>query len=140
MSGGVRTLGIGVDLVHVPGLREQLADAASGFVAATFTGAEVLASEARPGHDAARHLAARFAAKEAAVKAWSSARWGLEPTMARADLREIEVLSDAWGRPQLRFHGAVRAALGALGVEAAHVSLSHDGQSAIAFVSLEGRK
>ncbi|MCB9737473.1 MAG: holo-ACP synthase [Deltaproteobacteria bacterium] len=139
MSDGVRTLGVGVDLVHVPGLREQLADAASGFAAATFTRAEVLASEARPGHDPARHLAARFAAKEAAVKAWSSSRWGQAPTMERADLREIEVVADAWGRPQLRFHGSVRAALGALGVEAAHVSLSHDGDHAIAFVSLEGR-
>lgn len=133
----MRTLGVGVDTVHVPGFRDQLADPASGFVRGTFTEAERACAAARPSDDAARHLAARFAAKEAFVKAWSGARWGQVPQMERADLREIEVVSDPWGRPSLALHGAVADAVARLGAVRAHVSLSHDGDQAIAFVQLE---
>ena len=45
----------------------------------------------------------------------------------------VEVVCDAWGRPRLRLHGAVAEHLAGL---AAHVSLSHDGDHATAFVVL----
>lgn len=133
----MRTLGVGVDTVHVPAFRDQLADPASSFVRGTFTEAERACAAARPGGDTARHLAARFAAKEAFIKAWSGARWGQAPQMDRADLRQIEVVSDPWGRPSLVLHGAVADAVARLGAVRVHVSLSHDGDQAIALVQLE---
>ena len=99
---------IGVDLVDVPGFADQLADRASGFVEGTFTPLEQRTAQG----DASR-LAARFAAKEAFIKAWSGSRRGLPPLLAAVDLREIEVVDDGYGRPGLRLHGAVKAAVGA---------------------------
>ena len=80
-----------------------------------------------------RHLAARFAATEAFIKAWSSSRWGSPPLLRSVDMREIEVIQDPWGRPSLRLHGDVARAAGRLD---AHLSLSHDGGVAVAFVIL----
>ncbi len=120
--------GVGVDLVDVAGFSEQLADAGSGFVDATFT-----AAEQRTARGDARRLAARFAAKEAFVKAWSGSRYGQPPLLASVDLREIEVVGDGYGRPGLALHGAVAEAVGDAEI---HVSLSHDGPVAIAVVTL----
>ena len=120
---------VGVDLVDVPGFAEQLSDPASGFVDGTFTRLEQRIAQG----DASR-LAARFAAKEAFVKAWSGSRRGQPPLLASVDLREIEVVDDGYGRPGLRLHGAVAAAAGHVST---HLSLSHDGPSAIAVVILD---
>lgn len=126
--------GLGIDMVYLPDFREQLADGASGFISGTFTAAEIACADSRPGHDPARHLAARFAAKEAFLKAWDSAFWGRNPPLEVASLRDIEVVSDAWGRPSLALHGAVAAALGP--EVTSNVSLSHDGPNAVAVVVL----
>ena len=126
--------GLGLDLVDVAAFRVQLADPASAFVAGTFTAAEQAGAPTGPG-DAVLHLAARFAAKEAFVKAWSAARRGHPPAVATLDLREIEVVRDPWGRPGLQVHGQVRAAFGA-GLRL-HLSLSHDGPCAGAVVIVE---
>jgi holo-[acyl-carrier protein] synthase len=120
---------IGIDLVDVPAFAEQLGDTASGFADATFT-----AREQRVAKGDARRLAARFAAKEAFLKAWSGARFGQPPLLGGIDMREIEVVDDGFGRPGLRLHGAVAQAAGPV---ATHLSLSHDGAAAIAFVMLE---
>ena len=104
-------LGMGIDVVDLGGFRAQLADVASAFVAGTFTPGERDAAASRASGDPARHLAVRFAAKEAFLKALSGPRFGAPPRQRRLDLREIEVISDAWGRPALRLHGAARALL-----------------------------
>jgi holo-[acyl-carrier protein] synthase len=116
---------IGVDLVDVPGFARQLEDTASGFLAATFTPAE---QRAKTPH----RLAARFAAKEAFLKAWSATNRGRPPRLGTVDLREIEVVDDGYGRPVLALHGEVAAACD----HTAEVSLSHDGDAAIAVVVL----
>jgi holo-[acyl-carrier protein] synthase len=91
-----------------------------------------------PGRDEDEHLSARWAAKEAFVKAWSAARAGRAPQLDHLDHREIEVIRDAWGRPILRLHGAVEHAVTTgLGECTTHLSLSHDGGSAVAFVVIE---
>ncbi|MCB9547773.1 MAG: holo-ACP synthase [Myxococcales bacterium] len=130
-------LGMGIDVVDLGGFRAQLADVASAFVAGTFTPGERDAAASRASGDPARHLAVRFAAKEAFLKALSGPRFGAPPRQRRLDLREIEVISDAWGRPALRLHGAARALLDEGGAWQAHVSLSHDGPFAVACVVLE---
>ena len=52
-------------------------------------------------------LAARWAAKEAFIKAWSSLYYGREDPLKSADIdwAQIEVVCDRWGRPAFRFHG-----------------------------------
>lgn len=126
--------GLGIDLVSVSGFRDQVADPASVFVASTFTAAELADARSAPDGDPNRHLAARFAAKEAYVKAWSQLQIAPMRPMSPSELRMIEVIRDGWGRPTLRCSGPFAAASLSL---ASHVSLSHDGDHAIAVVVLE---
>lgn len=128
-AGGV--LGVGVDLVHVPGFAEQLARTGSRF-ADVFTPGERRDAAAGAGVQA-EHLAARWAAKEALVKAWSATLHGSPPVMGDEALGQIELVRDAWGRPRLRLHGEVAAHLSGT---RSHVSISHDGDHAIAYVVL----
>lgn len=129
-------VGLGLDLVDIEAFRRQLDDPATTFVTGTFTPAERRSSRAKPSRDPARHLAARFAAKEAFVKAWSVANAGRAPVVARADLQEIEVVQDAWGRPSLRLHGLIGADLESRGWRSM-LSISHDGGMAAAVVVLD---
>ena len=130
-----RLVSVGVDLVHIPSFAEQL-ESPSAF-RGVFTPRERRES-ARSPHEVAS-LAARWAAKEALVKAWSSALYGLPPPLADTPevFASIEVVSDAWKRPALRVHGDVAAACerdfpGARFL----LSLSHDGDYAHGLVAL----
>jgi holo-[acyl-carrier protein] synthase len=74
----------------------------------------------------AASLAGRWAAKEAVVKALVDSR-GLQ-------WHDCEVLNGPLGEPILQMAGTVLAASQGRGIDAWHVSLSHDGDMAIAFV------
>lgn len=110
-------VGVGIDVVEVdrlvralertPALRDRL-----------FTSAEQQVT--RP-----ESLAARFAAKEAVAKVLGAP--GLPWT-------DAEVVSEPGGRPVLRIHGAAADKAQELGITRWHVSLSHDGGVATAFV------
>ncbi|MGE3620778.1 MAG: holo-ACP synthase [Acidimicrobiia bacterium] len=130
-------LAVGLDVVDVVAFSAQLDDPASGFAAATFTAAE-MAGAPPDAERRARYLAARFAAKEATIKAWSGARRGRPPALDAVDLREVEVRRDPWGRPSIELRGQVATALPASldGPVALHLSLSHDGPFAAATVVL----
>lgn len=91
------------------------------------------------GPRAAESLAARWAAKEAAIKAWSALIAPEPPVLdpATLDWSDIEVVPDRFGRPFLRFHRRTASALvdleGRLGARLDWaLSLSHDGGFAIA--------
>ncbi|WP_214414883.1 holo-ACP synthase [Sphaerisporangium fuscum] len=114
-------IGIGVDVVDIarlqatlqrtPKLRERVfTDAERGLPAAS--------------------LAARFAAKEAVAKAL-----GAPPGLAH---REAEITAGPHGRPVLAVSGRAAEVAAELGVRRWHVSLSHDGGLAIAYVIAEG--
>lgn len=120
---------IGTDVVHVPSFASQLGQEGSTFLR-VFTDREWRACA--PKADRAASLAARWAAKEAYIKAWSQKLYGAPPIIDPAELNfaEIEVVQDAFGRPTLELHGDVAA----LGVPVASVSLSHDGDYAMATV------
>ncbi|MFF5211753.1 holo-ACP synthase [Streptosporangium sp. NPDC000396] len=75
-------------------------------------------------------LAARFAAKEAVAKAL-----GAPPGLAHLD---AEVRTGEHGRPELYVSGRVAEVAAALGVTRWHVSLTHDGGVAVAYVIAEG--
>ncbi len=127
----MRIAGIGVDLVHVPSFADQLAQPGTRFGSAFLPGER---SDARSRtSDAARHLAARWAAKEAVIKAWSASIYGEAPVMGEDVHALIEVVSDAWGRPRIRLHGEVAKHLAGQSLE---ISFSHDGDYAIAYVIL----
>ena len=129
-------LGVGVDLVHVPSFADQLDRPGSEF-GQVFTPGERRDASGRS-TDVARHLAVRWAAKEAVVKAWSASLYGSPPVMDGdavdgGALRLIEVVADAWGRPRIRLHGEVAKHLDGVSVE---ISLSHDGDYATAYAVL----
>jgi holo-[acyl-carrier protein] synthase len=127
----VTVVGIGVDLVHVPSLAEQIDRAGTTFASA-FTPGERGDVRSRSS-DSARHLAVRWAAKEAVIKAWSASLHGSAPVMGEHVHPLIEVVQDAWGRPRIRLHGEVAEHLADHTLQ---VSLSHDGDYAIAYVTL----
>ncbi|MGO1949079.1 MAG: holo-ACP synthase AcpS [Mycobacteriaceae bacterium] len=148
---GGSVLGIGVDVVDIPSFADQLELPGSKF-ARSFSGAERRACRklAETSGNEAQHLAARWAAKEAFYKAWTLAGAGDEIPGARMDWSQIEVVKDRWGRPYIRLHEPLASIVsGALSREFGdgspsghavwHLSLSHDGPVAHAFVVGEWR-
>ncbi len=79
----------------------------------------------------APHLAARFAAKEAFLKALGT---GLREGLS---WQQIEVIRDELGCPTLQLEGRAAELLAARGAKTTHLSYSHDGDYAVATVILE---
>lgn len=137
-NGGMLT--IGTDLVHVPAFAAQLAVPGSRF-GRVFTAAEQRRAAGHVDRDA--HLAGRWAAKEAFIKAWSQALFAHPPVIAADEVHfaEIETVADAWHRPAYRLHGAVAEAVAASLPDGwrAELSISHDGDYAVAQCLLHAR-
>ncbi|MBI5522615.1 MAG: holo-ACP synthase [Desulfarculus sp.] len=121
--------GLGLDLARVARVQEAWQRFGQRFLERCFTPGEIAACLKRP--RPAQALAMRFAAKEAFAKAAGLGMRGLGWT-------EIEVISDALGKPSLALHGRARAWAEGQGVTACHLSLSDDGDYAAAVVVLEG--
>ncbi len=113
-------VGIGVDVVDVPRFVRVL-DRTPSVAGRLFTSGELSFSGAR--------LAARFAAKEALAKSL-----GAPPGLGWHD---VEVVGEPSGRPSLRIRGTVLEAAEQRGVRSWHLSLSHDGDTAVAMVVAE---
>lgn len=111
-----------MDLIETGRIARALDRWGERFLEHVYTGAEV---------DYCRNhvpeLAARFAAKEAISKALGTGLRGVT-------WREMEVLSDSRGKPQVRLHGRARKRAQELGLDEFALSLSHSRQYAIAFV------
>ena len=131
-------LGVGVDVVALEGFQEQLSDKASSFVQGSFTEGELRTIASRPARDKTPYFAGRYAAKEAFLKAWSVSRTGQQPVMSSVQFTDVEVTNDAWGRPSIALHGDLRRQFFAgTSQPRIHLSISHDGPVATAFVVLE---
>ncbi len=130
-------IGLGIDLADSQPWQQALDDPASGALEVCFTAAELATARSGP-VDTAQRLAARYAAKEAFIKALDSARCGQPPLVPGLDLREVELALDSWGRPYLVLHRQALALSETLGVQHAWVSLSHEEGRAVAVVALEG--
>jgi holo-[acyl-carrier protein] synthase len=116
-------VGVGIDVVDIERFGESLGRRPS-IRTRLFTGPELdrpLAS-----------LAARFAAKEALAKALGAP--------AGLSWVDVEVRTDSTGRPTLVLSGTVARRAAVLGVDATHVSMSHDAGIASAVVVLEGNR
>jgi holo-[acyl-carrier protein] synthase len=123
-------LGIGVDVIEVARIRAALENQRTGarFRARVFTEEEIsYCSRRRTGHQS---FAARFAAKEATMKALGH---GFGQGIG---WREIEVVRSD-GPPTVRLSGAAQKFADALGVRRVHLSLTHTAHLAIAYVIAE---
>jgi holo-[acyl-carrier protein] synthase len=120
---------IGIDIIEVRRIREVLGRTPR-FADRVFTAAERDYCDSR-GAVGAQHYAARFAAKEAMLKALQTGwRGGIA-------WQDVEVASRDSGAPYLLFHGLVQELFAESGATAAHLSLSHTSEHAIAEVILE---
>jgi holo-[acyl-carrier protein] synthase len=118
------TIAIGVDLVNIPRMRDVIARWDDKFLRRVFTDGEIAYCRAR--RDPVPHFAARFAAKEAAMKALGTGlslgvRW-----------RDLEVRRDRGQAPRLLLHGRSREIGLARGGRAMLLALTHDGDYALA--------
>lgn len=111
----MRIIGIGLDLVEVS--RVAKAIERSRFVERVYTPGEIVACESR-GAGRAASYAARFAAKEAFLKALGTGLRG-------GTLQDVEVLNDLLGKPKLVVHGFFKELAAKHGVVDIHLSLTH---------------
>ena len=122
---GLRVKAIGVDIVstdHIKSILDRHPDARRSI----FTAAEISYSQAAA--NAYERFAARFAAKEAVLKALGT---GMAKGMRWTD---IEVGRAPSGRPLLHLHGAVARRAALLGLETWLLSLSHGRGTTVAYV------
>jgi holo-[acyl-carrier protein] synthase len=122
-------ISIGIDIIEVARIREVLLRTPR-FADRVFTVAERAYCDSR-GVVAAQHYAARFAAKEAALKALQTGwRGGIS-------WQDVEISARESGAPFLIFRGEVLAVFEKFGATATHLSMSHTSEHAIAQVVLE---
>lgn len=123
----MKLIGHGIDMVEVERLAASLDRQGDRFLERVYTEAEAAYADANPKRRV-EHLAARFAAKEAAMKALGT---GWTRGVAFTD---FEVLRDAAGAPSLRVSGAAAEIAAERGISAWSVSLSHTRGMAVASV------
>ena len=121
-------VGIGCDIIEIE--RVAKAVAKDGFKERVFTPGEIAYAEGR-GKQAAASFAARFAAKEAVLKALGTGLRG-------GSLLEIQVVSDELGKPSLELTGYHKELAQRLGITRWQLSLSHSRDNAMAYVVAEG--
>ncbi len=121
-------LGTGIDIIEVERIASRVGRE-SGFRELVFSAHEIDYCDSKTTRF--EHYAARFAAKEAFLKAIGS---GWERGLS---LFEIEVVNEANGKPGLRISGETARTLAPLGIRKIHVSLSHLKSMATAIVILE---
>lgn len=121
--------GIGTDIVAIDRFQRFIDEGNTPLLGRLFTAHEREVCGARKG--AAACYAARFAAKEAFLKALGT---GLRDGISWHDL---EVVSDGLGKPSLVVSGRAEEMFREKRLTASHLSLSHDGGNAIAMVLLE---
>jgi holo-[acyl-carrier protein] synthase len=121
--------GIGTDIVRVERFTEFIARNNRGVLERLFTHAEL--EYALPRRQAAEHLAARFAAKEAFLKALGT---GLREGLSWHDM---EVRKDHYGAPSLKLSGGAEQLFRARSLDGVFLSYSHEREYAVATVVLE---
>ena len=118
-------IGIGVDIVQVNRMERWIGNTK---LLERYFGKEEISSTRKT---STQTLAARFAAKEAFGKALGSG-------LANLSLKDIMVISQDNGKPELKLFGTAAKALEKSGAVKVHISLSHERDYAIAMIVLEG--
>ncbi len=130
MSGGI--VGVGVDAVDVARFRRVL-ERRPRFAARCFT--ETEQSDAGRSTDRAQSLAARFAAKEAVMKALGTGIGAF--ALTDVEVRRATGTGATRNAPSLVLHGTAAEVAGAQGAGRFHLALTHTDNVAIAFVVAE---
>ena len=122
-------VGIGTDLAEVPRIQKSIDRYGDRFLSRIYTEAEIAYAKRKA--NAAERFAARFAAKEAGMKALGT---GLRNGIT---WRDFEVINEPSGRPGLRLYGAAFEIAARLGARRISLSLTHTAELAMAVVVLE---
>ncbi len=125
-------IGTGIDMVEISRIKNAAKKWQKNFLLKIFTDKELEYSNEKT--SSYQHLAARFAAKEAVLKALGS---GLT---SRMEWRDIEVWNEESGKPNVRLTGEVERVSTALGVKNIIISMSHTRTYAVASVILVNGK
>ena len=123
-------IGIGVDLVECARIQRSIDRFGDRFLHRVFTDGEIEYSMSMK--FPARHLAARFAGKEAVAKAFGT---GIGKAMG---WRNIDIQKKESGEPFLIFSGPAHELATKRGITSAFITLSHTEHHAVACVVLEG--
>lgn len=115
-------LTVGVDIVEIHRIHAVVERWGERFLHRIYTGQELAYCRGR-----VPQLAARFAAKEAVMKALGTGTQGV-------GWKEIEVWKEPTGAPAVRLHGRAAERARALGLHHFAISISHSGDYAVAFV------
>ena len=124
-------IGIGIDLVDCARIENSIERFGDRFLQRVFTEGEIAYSQSMK--FPARHLAARFAAKEALSKAFGT---GIGKSMG---WRDLDVQKKESGEPFVVLRGGAKQMAKERGVEKVWISLSHTEASGMATIILEGR-
>lgn len=122
-------VGTGIDLAEVPRIRASIERFGARFVGRIFTPAEIAYVERKANRY--ERYAARFAAKEAGMKAIGTG-WRRGVTW-----HDFEVANLPTGKPTLRLHGVAADVAAKLGVRSVSLSLTHTAELGMAHVILE---
>ena len=122
-------VGTGIDIIEVARIGEAIERFGARFIQRIFTPDEIRYCQAK--QNSIERFAARFAAKEAALKALGTG-WRLG-----VQWKDIEVRREPGGRPTIDFSGRAAEFAARLGARRASLSLSHTAEQAIAQVILE---
>ncbi len=109
---------IGIDIIEIERIKRAITRRGENFLKRVYTGPELEMYRKKPSS-----LAARFAGKEAVIKTLQA---------RGVDLKEIEILSEPDGRPQVKLYGRAKKQAAELGLAHLAVSLSHSREYAIA--------
>jgi holo-[acyl-carrier protein] synthase len=125
-------LGTGIDITEVDRIRRSIERFGRRFLERVFTPGEIEYVESRANRY--ERYAARFAAKEAGMKAIGTG-WRRGVTW-----HDFEVANLPSGQPTLRLHGKASQVAGAMGARSVSLSLTHTASQGMAFVILEGER
>jgi holo-[acyl-carrier protein] synthase len=109
---------IGVDIIEISRIKEAISRWGDNFLNRVYTESELKLYSGKPAS-----LAARFSGKEAVIKALGS---------ENIYMHDIEILSDDFGKPEVRLYGAAQQRAGEKGLYNIAVSLSHCREYAVA--------
>jgi holo-[acyl-carrier protein] synthase len=116
---------VGVDIIEIARIEKAIGRWGEGFLHRVYTEPELKLYRKKPSS-----LAVRFAAKEAVIKA-------LGKPNGAVSLREIEILSDPYGKPVVKLYDKAQEQARGLGLDRFAISLSHSREYAVAIVAGE---